>query len=175
MLESKQWKDIESGDITAYSEAYVFYYNKLFNYGRNFTDNTAIIEDAIQAVFIMVWKNQKKLSTIHSPHTYIFSSFRNHIFKEKKNLVQTNLLKIRQEDSFEFGIDTILISNDTSAQLCNRIQQALNKLTPRQKEAIFLRFYETLSFEEVAQVMNISVKATYKLMARSLLQLKGLL
>ncbi len=175
MFESKRWTDIEFGDLTAYSEAYVFYYNKLFNYGRNFTDNTAIIEDAIQSVFIMIWKNRKKLNTIHSPHTYILSSFRNHIFKEKKNLIETKVLKIRQENGFELGIDTILNNKDTSAELCNRIQKALNKLTPRQKEAIFLRFYETLTFEEVAQVMNISVKATYKLMSRSLLQLKGLL
>ncbi|WP_018616564.1 RNA polymerase sigma factor [Segetibacter koreensis] len=175
MFESKHWKDIECGDLNAYSKAYVFYYNKLFNYGRNFTDNTAIIEDAIQSVFIMVWKNREKLNAIHSPHTYIFSAFRNHIFKEKKNLLETSLFKIKQDEDFEFGIDAILISKDTSAELSNRIQQALNKLTARQKEAIFLRFYEALSYEEVAQVMHISVKATYKLMARSLLQLKELM
>jgi RNA polymerase sigma factor (sigma-70 family) len=52
------------------------------------------------------------------------------------------------------------------------LQQALNTLTPRQREAIFLRFYEELSYEEIAGVLDISTKATYKIVARALLQLK---
>ncbi|MEJ7830747.1 MAG: sigma factor-like helix-turn-helix DNA-binding protein, partial [Segetibacter sp.] len=49
---------------------------------------------------------------------------------------------------------------------------ALKALTPHQREAIFLRFYQTLSYEEVAETLNISVKATYKIIARSLSALK---
>jgi RNA polymerase sigma factor (sigma-70 family) len=54
-----------------------------------------------------------------------------------------------------------------------KVQEGLKALTSRQKEAIFLRFYEGLSFEEVATVLHISVKATYKIMARSLESLRN--
>jgi RNA polymerase sigma factor (sigma-70 family) len=108
---------------------------------------------------------------ISSPHSYIFYSFRNYIFKEKKKQQKV----VFQNKEPEFSIDNILIDKETTADLNKRLQVALISLTSRQREAIFLRFYEALSFEEVAQIMNISVKATYKLITRSLLKLKELL
>lgn len=170
-MERERWKYIEQGDIDAYSETYVFYYKKLYNYGRKFTDNTTLIEDSIQSIFVMLWKDREKLSGIYSPQSYIFHSFRNYIFKEKRKLQKVFF----QGEEQEFGIDNIIINKETTDELSKRLQKALTQLTPRQREAIFLRFYETLSFEEVAQIMDISVKGTYKLIARSLLKLKELL
>lgn len=170
-MEKERWNHIEQGNMEAYSETYIFYYKKLYNYGRKFTDNTALIEDAIQVVFVMVWNNREKLADIYSPHSYIFYSFRNYIFKEKKKQQKV----VFQSQEPEFSIDNIIINKETTAELNKRLQKALTSLTSRQREAIFLRFYEALSFEEVAQVMNISVKATYKLITRSLLKLKELL
>jgi RNA polymerase sigma factor (sigma-70 family) len=72
----------------------------------------------------------------------------------------------------DFGIDQLLIRQDIEAGVRQRLEQAIKTLTGRQREAIFLRFYEGLSYEEVAEVMGISVKATYKIMSRALLQLK---
>ena len=53
-------------------------------------------------------------------------------------------------------------------QVNQPLPQASAKLTSRQREDIFLKFYEQLSYEEIADVMGISVKAGYKIMARSL-------
>jgi RNA polymerase sigma factor (sigma-70 family) len=170
-LETERWNHIGQGNIEAYSETYIFYYKKLFNYGRKFTDDTALIEDGIQVVFVMIWNNREKFVDISSPHSYIFYSFRNYIFKEKKKQQKV----VFQNKEPEFSIDNILIDKETTADLNKRLQVALISLTSRQREAIFLRFYEALSFEEVAQIMNISVKATYKLITRSLLKLKELL
>jgi RNA polymerase sigma factor (sigma-70 family) len=58
------------------------------------------------------------------------------------------------------------------ASLRQRLELALRGLTGRQREAIYLRFYEGLSYQEVADLLGISVKATYKMMARALLHLK---
>jgi hypothetical protein len=170
-LEKESWKLVEQGNVEAYSELYTFYYKKLYNYGRKFTDNTELIEDAIQVIFIMVWNNREKLAHINSPYSYIFFSFRNYIFKEKKK--QQKVFFQFQEP--EFSIDNIIINKEATTALNNQLQKAITSLTSRQREAIFLRFYEALSFEEVAQIMNISVKATYKLITRSLTRLKELL
>lgn len=47
-------------------------------------------------------------------------------------------------------------------KISEQLQLTISKLTARQKEAIFLRFYEQLSYEEIAEVMGITVKASYK-------------
>ena len=174
-MEKEYWTNIETGDIKAYSEVYVFYYKKLYNYGRKFTQDTTVIEDTIDEVFIMVWTNRQKLSTIRSPHSYIFSSFRNNIFKKLKADKTTHDLELMGENDIEFSIDAIIINREVDAARKLKIEKALSEITTRQKEAIFLRFYEGLSYEEVAGIMNISVKATYKIMARALKDLKNIL
>ncbi|MCW3120028.1 MAG: polymerase, sigma-24 subunit, subfamily [Chitinophagaceae bacterium] len=140
----------------------------MHNYGRKFTDNTALIEDAIQTVFITLWNNRENLATIHSPRSYLFYSFRNYIFKEKKKLQKTFF----QPEELEFGIDNFIVDKETHAVLSHRLKIALTSLTSRQREAVYLRFYEALSYEETAEVMKSTVKSTYKLVARSLLKLK---
>lgn len=170
-MEKERWKNIEHGDIAAYSEAYVFYYNKLYNYGRKFTDNTALIEDAVQCVFIMLWNDRQKLAAVHSPASYIFCSFRNFILHEKKKVQKID----SPENELVFAVEDAIVIRETNVELNKRLQKALGDLTSRQREAIFLRFYEGLSYEEVSQVIGISVKATYKLVARALLSLKELM
>ena len=75
-------------------------------------------------------------------------------------------------DDPQFSAEINIIERETELVVQQSLQNAINELTPRQREAIFLRFYEGLSYEEVAEVLNISVKATYKIMARSLASLK---
>ena len=174
-MEKEHWANIETGDIKAYSEVYVFYYKKLYNYGRKFTQDITIIEDAINEVFIMIWTNRQKLSAINSPSSYIFSSFRNNIFKNLKAVKTIRSLESAGENEIEFSIDSILINREVDAARKLSIEKALSRITPRQKEAIFLRFYEGLSYEEIAGIMNISIKATYKIMARALKDLRNIL
>ncbi len=167
-MEKECWYEIELGDIAAYSAAYTFYYKKMYNYGRKLTDNTALIEDAIQAVFITLWKKRASLADIQSPHSYLFFSFRNYIFKEKTK--QQRIFFPANEP--EFAIDNFMVNQEADAALSQRLKIALSGLTSRQREAIYLRFYEALSYEETAEVMNNTVKSTYKLIARSLMKLK---
>ncbi|MEO6705974.1 MAG: sigma-70 family RNA polymerase sigma factor [Ginsengibacter sp.] len=167
--------NIRNGNKKDYSEAYVFYYKKLFNYGKKFTEEITMIEDSINEVFIMIWDSRQNLHTINSPQSYIFSSFRNSIFQKIKKTKLLEFREVEQETEVQFSIDTIIIKNETDAALKRQLEKALQQLTSRQREAIFLRFYEGLSYIEVAGVMNISVKATYKIMSRALSELKDIL
>ena len=65
-----------------------------------------------------------------------------------------------------------IIGKEEELALNTRLKKASAYLTARQNEAIFLRFYEELSYEEVAEIMSITVKTTYKIMARALSELK---
>ena len=80
-----------------------------------------------------------------------------------------------QETEVQFSIDSILIQKETAIALKLQLEKGLHQLTERQREAIFLRFYEGLSYLEISRIMDISVKATYKIMARALSGLKDIL
>ena len=174
-LEKERWENIKNGSKEDYSKAYIFYYKKLYNYGRKFTDDIAMIEDSINEIFISIWTNRQNLHQIHSPQSYIFLSFRNNIFKKIKSARLISLGETGKETEVQFSVDSIIIKNETDAALRLQLDKALQQLTPRQREAVFLRFYEGLSYAEIASILDISVKATYKLMARALSDLKDIL
>lgn len=150
---------------------YRFYYRRFYNYGRKFTDDESLIEDAVQEALLMVWDKRHMLASVGYPGTYFYTSFRYLLFgklRQRKEVAADD----SPEGEPDFSIDQILISKETDAAVKEQLHKALAALTARQREAIFLRFYEGLSYEEVAAVLAITTKATYKIMARALQQLK---
>lgn len=165
------WTHIINGDEKAYSALYLEYFRKFFNYGRKFTPDDQLIEDSVQEVFLDFWKRRESLAKVKSVKSYFFSSFRYVLFRKIKELKKI-LPQEQLADEPQFYAEINIVNKETDLHLQQSLQLAIDELTPRQREAIFLRFYEGLSYEEVAEVLNISVKATYKIMARSLASLK---
>ncbi len=169
-MEKLSWQNITNGDEEAYKNVYIFYFKKFYNYGRKFTGDITLIEDCIQEVFLEIWSKRKKIDGINTPDSYFLSVFRYMLLKKMKQAVnQIELDQLDEEPNFFLNAEQ---SVDIDPDLKEKLQDALNNLTARQREAVFLRFYEDLTYEEVASVLNISVKATYKIMARSLQALK---
>ena len=165
------WQKIINGDKRAYENLYINYFKKFYNYGRKFTQDAVLIEDCIQELFLDIWSKKEKMLQVSAPNQYLFSSFRYVLFKKIKQSRQV-VYKNDFDEEPEFSIDHAIIHHETGQELQAALQTALQALTSRQREAIFLRFYEGFSYEEVAAVLNITVKATYKIMARSLVSLK---
>lgn len=173
-IEKYLWERIANDDQHAYAEVFGMLYKRLYNYGRKFSSNESLIEDVIQETLLSVWTKRGSLSSIEYPVTYFFTSFRNSLFTRlKSNQKIVSEEQISEEP--EFGIDQIIVGRETDLETKTQIEKALNQLTSRQKEAIFLRFYEGMSYEQVAAMLGITVKATYKIMARALEQLREVL
>ena len=160
----------DQNELENYRNLYTRFYNKLYNYGHKFTADITLIEDSIQDIFLAYWKRKNTRQAPDAISSYLFSAFRYSLFKKITRERRLTALVAGEEEP-DFSIDHFIIDRETTQQMQQQV--ALRQLTGRQREALFLRFYEGLSYEEIAVVMNISVKASYKLMARSLLQLKN--
>lgn len=171
LMDNPVFKHIQNGDIDAYSGLYKEYYKRFYNYGRKFTTHTFLIEDSIQEVFLDLWKRRDKLSHVDSPNFYLYSSFRYNLIRKIRQHEKMVFNQSADED-YEFSGEHVIVNSELSEELQVKLQKAIKTLTGRQLEAIFLMYYEDLSYKEVAAILNISVKATYKIMARSLLALK---
>ncbi|MCO5287228.1 MAG: RNA polymerase sigma factor [Chitinophagaceae bacterium] len=168
------WEKIAQGDKGAYEELYFFLFRKFFDYGKKITDDEALIEDAAQEALITLWRKRNELHTIQYPKTYFYTTFRYSLYDRLRK--QNKLVAIKSEDDRQDNTtEESFFRKDHEKHLSNSLQAAFESLTERQREAIHLRFYEELPYEEVASIMGITQKATYKIVARALLQLKGLL
>lgn len=170
-FKSTIWERVALGDKQAYAELFRSLYKRLYNYGLKFTNDETIVEDVAQETLLVIWQKRKHLLTVDFPETYSFSVFRNTLFTRlKKHQRYISGAEIDAEP--EFGIDHIMISRETDRLTKEKIKTAIASLTSRQREAIFLRFYEGLAYDEVAQMLGITTKATYKIIARALDELR---
>ncbi|WP_008583366.1 RNA polymerase sigma factor [Niabella soli] len=165
------WTGIAIGDKDAYSNAYRKLYERFYNYGVKLVQDSGLVEDVIQEVLMMLWTNREGLPSIKNPDGYYYVLFRRALSKRAEALAKTRSLDTAGFDP-EFPADVFMIRRETDTAVREKLITAINTLSPRQREALFLRFYEGFSYEETAAILGISVKATYKLMARSLLTLR---
>lgn len=152
-----------------YTQVYQVTFQSLYSYGMNICGNSELVKDSIQELFSELWKNQKTLIKVKSVKPYLFTSLRRKIRRE---IGKRNKAVVEKSVEFELSHDMILINDQQEARKQQLLQSALKTLTTRQREAIYLRFYGKLSYDEVAQILKINTKATYKLVARALSTLK---
>jgi len=168
--DSEHWVAMKSGEPAALENLYRLYSAALYNYGSKFSGDKDLVKDCIQELFVNLWTRREFISHPSDVRNYLFKSFRLSIFK-KAALINKNDEYLDTENypfSVTLSIEDELITGEQNDALKSRLQNTISSLTDRQREAVFLKFYENLSYEEIAEVMGISVKATYKLMARSL-------
>lgn len=165
------WGRVALGDKDAYADLFRDLFKRLYNYGKKFTADEDLLKDVAQDTLLVIWQKKAELKSVDYPETYSFSIFRNTLLTRlRKNMQYVSGSDVEGEP--EFGIDHFIIQKEADAQNYQQIKQAIATLTSRQREAIFLRFYEGLPYEEVAEALGITTKATYKIVARALTELR---
>lgn len=174
--ERSLWSAFKKGNHLAFSQIYANYSQALYNYCRQFSRNEELVKDCIQDLFVDLWTNRANIKTPSRPKNYLYKSIRNNLLRK---------LASRKNDSLALGLPDhypFFATLDTEAEWINKekkneishaLKEVFEHLTVRQKEVIFLRFYENYDYKEIAEIMDISTKATYKLLYRAIEALRA--
>lgn len=169
--ESIYWQSFKAGNADAFEYLYRNYSSGLYNYGSKFSHDKELIKECIQDLFVGIWTRRDTLGNPVHLKNYLYKSFRHLIFKKAFQLQNFESYD-EAHDNYAFqaslNVEEAMIDGEHRINVSAQLNLAMAKLTARQREAVFLRFYEQLSYEEIAEVMDISVKASYKIMARAL-------
>ena len=170
------WKEIRKGDEDALDELFCSTYSHLFNYGFQITPQKGLVKDAIQELFLTLWRTHPNLSQAYSVKSYLFQSLRRILLRNldtRRNRSKRNKKYI--DDSFReiYNIEELMIHLETEQEQKEMLIDAMDSLSKRQKEAIFLKFYEGASNKEIAQIMEINSQSVYNLVYRAIQKLKS--
>lgn len=168
--EKLHWHSFKTGNAASFEHLYQKYSAGLYNYGAKFSGDKDLIKECIQELFVQIWTKRSSIGNPEHIKNYLYKSFRNLILKKTAQLQKNQDFDDIENYGFNvsLNIEDALIDGERREKISGQLQEAISRLTARQKEAIFLRFYEQLSYEEIAEIMGITVKASYKIMARSL-------
>jgi RNA polymerase sigma factor (sigma-70 family) len=179
MLELKElnyWQRFIRGDSDALSNLYLLFVDDLYSYGMKIYPDEFLVKDAVQEVFIALIEKKKRLSVSENVKAYIFKSLRNKIMEElrtrnRKKEIEKLLFNTSTEQTAN-NSEKIYIASEEEKNRHKIIQSALSQLTGHQREAIFLKFTNNCSYEQIAKIMGITVPSARTLLFRSIKQMK---
>lgn len=168
------WAKFKLGDDQSFNLIYAQNSEKLYLFGLKFTSNHTIIEDCIQDLFSDLFRNRKKLGDVSNIYFYLLKSFKRNLLrklqKEKRYYLKDN------DEVFVFditySIEQEIIHAESANQKINALRQAINLLSPRQKEAIYLRFTEEMEYQEIAEIMDMSIESCRNSVYKAIKSLK---
>lgn len=174
MKEPEVWNAFLQGNEHAYALIYQNYFSRLYSYGKRFTSDEGLVEDAIQLLFTQLWKNRTNLNPTASVQNYLYKAFRRKVLRllqKKENRMEAPLLENTHLKT-SLSPELQLIQEHDLQEMKDQLKAAFQQLTDGQREAIYLKYYEKLSNDEIAQIMEVDVTSIYNLVYKGIRRLK---
>ncbi len=168
------WNNLKAGDEKAFSTLFEKYYSDLVRYGNSLCLYDDRVQDCVQDVFTDIWVYRESLSHNVIIKAYLLSSVRKRIarlyqrdpfFKKERNIETTEFL-------FDFSIEQQLIDDEITAEKVSQLNMLINNLPSRQKEAMYLRYHQQLSVDQIAEIMSVNYQSASNILFRGIQNLR---
>lgn len=172
------WTELKAGNELAFETMYRLYADELYRYGMSLFPHRDTVLDAIQDLFLSLWSSRKNLGPVQSVKAYLFTSLRRRVIAKSRDSRKLLLMDVKEPvfaDRERDAVEQQQIDQEIYEGNVVELNKAIAGLSDKQREIIYLRFYSTLSYEEIAKIMVLDRKAAYNLMARTLARLKQLM
>ena len=173
--EEQIWESFRGGDEGAFKALYEAYFDVLYDFGRKFTPDVDDISTAIQDLFVKLWNNRTRLSSTTSVRNYLFTAYRRRLVRliQKRNGAVIPAFSLEPDVAgYRWVEEETVFSREDRAELRNMLARMIDSLSPHEREIVYLKFYENFTYEEIAVIMDIGVKSTYKLLYKALDKLR---
>lgn len=170
--DKRLWSDFIAGDDDALKAIYNGYVQVLFNFGKHFTRNYDLIQDCIQDLFVDLHKYRKQLKLTENIGPYLFVSLKRKIFRELN--VEGKYTRISFENvPFFYSLAENDADDEINARRHELLEKAMDALTDRQREAVYLRFVNGLTYDEISEVLQMNYQSARNLIHRAIGKLKS--
>ncbi len=172
--DSVLWQELLKGNDASYAELFRKYYSDLYFYGVKLSNDSELVKESIQEIFVRIWETKDRLSSNVSVKPYLLVSLRRMIlFRKAESKMNCSLESIPQEGYlFSFEKSEFTKHDEVPDEIKDCVQKAISELTARQRELIYLFFYQGFSYREISTMLEISIPAVRNLMYRTLIHLR---
>lgn len=155
--DKKLFDRINHSDMAAFNTLFRKYYTVLCRFIMTYTHDFSSAEEIIQELFVALWEGRKKIKIATSVKTYLYIAAKNRTL----NYLKTDKARYYLQDDFTiFELETKNPDDDDDnmKQFIPLLEKAIKKL-PKKCSVIFqLHRFEGLTYDEIAQYLDISKK-----------------
>ncbi len=148
----------------------------MFNYGYKIIEDNDLIKDAIQDVFVTIWRRRTHLADVTSVPAYLFVALKMRLYRLIQNELKKSEKEIdlkQEENSFILSEEEIRISDETDIRKRKILAKAINKLPPQKREVVYLFFYNGMDYDEISEIMNIDVQTVRNYMSMAIKKIRN--
>ncbi len=166
------WGKFRSGDRKAFQTIYNEFVDVLFSYGSRITPDRELIRDAIQDMFIDIYRYSPPLRNPGSLEYYLLKTLKNNIYRKLKD---NN--RISYHGEFIETFDLCFSIEDHESKLQDEhlklLQEEIKGLDIRKRELLFLKFNSGLTYKEIGDLLKINPETAKKQVYRIIRLLRG--
>lgn len=167
------WEKFKHGDREAFALLYRTHIHMLIAYGMRIASEQNVVKDAIQDLFMELWRSKEQLQPPRSIEAYLLKALRYKLMRNAK--VQQRYQADVPDAPDTFNIESTILLRETEDLQKEQIQRAISQLPQRQQEVINLRFFQGCSTEDVAGIMGLNYQSATNLLHRAVLHLRKFL
>ncbi|WP_421826743.1 RNA polymerase sigma factor [Larkinella sp.] len=169
------WQQFLSGDTVAFACLMSSYFQVLFRYGSKFSKDKEFVKDCIQDLFLIIWERRDRLNSEVAVKPYLMASLRRLMNRsgQSRTGLSTELPSENQETfDIEYSVEEEYIEKENVRVITQRFKKLLDELPKRQKEVIYLKFFQEMDRNQISEVMDISPQTVSNLLQIAIRQLK---
>ncbi|MBR9859732.1 RNA polymerase sigma-70 factor [bacterium] len=152
-------------DLIPFEQFYKKFHPSLMAFAMYYLKIQADAQEVVNDVFLNVWDKRDDLILDDSLKSYLFQATKNrainHLKKNKKTFME-----IAEDENIEVPPDVLLKMEEKDN--VERLQMLLNLLPPKCKQVFSMSRFDQLSYKEIAELMDISVKTVEHQMSKAL-------
>jgi len=164
-LHSLWWEAMCLGEKDAFLNLYKSLYRSLAGFGLRVCNDTEVVTDTLNQVFLELWEKHDALPRVEQVESYLRTILKRKILKKiahEQRLNKAISIIVREdEDLLEMPYEELIVKIQSDELVKASLLAALEKLTPQQRKLIQLRFYDGLSYEDVAKRSQLTVRTAY--------------
>ncbi len=164
------WNSFKKGNELALSLLYKKYVQRLYDYGMHTSKDHDVVLDCLQELFLRLWNKRETVSNVSAVKPYLYKSFRRlliHQLVEQRKLLT---FLAEQASAFEFtlSIESTMMDDEWKAERIEKLKTCILSLTKGQREVIYLKFFNELSYREIADITEMQVDSVYNLVSKAI-------
>lgn len=177
---------IQQDDAVAFEELMLRYQNRVVSLMTHLVGDRDLAEDLTQDIFLRVYRSRKRYRPGAKFSTWLYTIAQNVASNSRRSLARRKEVNLVGQESGDFGgnpLDQAALAASglmptrqlDKAELSAIVQLAIASLNERQRMAVLLNKFEHLSYEEIAEVMELTPSAVKSLLSRARASLRDVL
>ena len=169
-LDKQRVERIKVGDSTAFKELFCAYCQPLIRFALRFVNDVTTAEDVVQDIFLKIWLNRQQLNPTLNIKSYLYVAVKNQALKQRRQQgvrSQGNMIMHLSHQYIPTPEETL-----NTKEIETTVFQAIKELPDKCRLIFSMNRFDGLTYAEIAEILDLSIKTIETQMGRALKHLR---